>query len=383
MIKKMISTLKNYSFNCINFRLIIYVIAITVIGILAIGSATEGENYQSKQIMGLAMGLIAMVVLMLISYKFITKFYWPLYILTLVLLIAVEIFGIIGLGAERWIQIAGIQFQPSEISKIFLLLFLSAYINKYKDRISTFKILAPLIILVVIPLVLILMEPDLSTTIVIFTTICVIIYLAGIHYKIIVGAILIAIPIVAVLGYLIIEHPEIKILSQHQYDRIIGFYNNDDDDPEIARIRYQQENALLAIGSGGLTGKGLYNDDETSVKNGNLLPESHTDFIFTIIGEELGFVGCIAIIVLLLLIIFECFFTGNRSRDTIGKIYCYGFGSLIGIQSFVNIAVNTMILPNTGLTLPFVSYGLTSLLSMYIGIGIVLNIGLQSKKKLY
>lgn len=383
MIKKIISTFKNYSFNCINFRLILYVIAITVIGILAIGSATVGENFQSKQIMGLVIGLIVMFILMLISYNFILKFYWPLYILTLVLLIAVEIFGKMGLGAERWIEIAGIRFQPSEIGKIFLILFLAAYINKYKDRISTFKILAPLILLMVVPLVLILMEPDLSTTIVIFTTICVIIYLAGVHYKIILGAFLFAIPVVAILGYLIIAHPEIEILSPHQYDRIIGFYSDNTDDPEIARIRYQQENALLAIGSGGLTGKGLYNDDETSVKNGNLLPEAHTDFIFTIIGEELGFVGCIAIIILLLLIIFECFITGNRARDVSGKIYCYGFGTLIGIQSFVNISVNTMLLPNTGLTLPFVSYGLTSLLSMFIGVGIVLNVGLQTKKKLY
>lgn len=148
MIKKIISTFKNYSFNCINFRLILYVIALTVIGILAIGSATVGEGYQSKQIMGFVLGLICMVILMLISYKFLLKFYWPLYILTLVLLIAVEIFGKIGLGAERWIEIAGIRFQPSEIIKIFLLLFLAAYISKYKERINTFKILAPLIVLV-------------------------------------------------------------------------------------------------------------------------------------------------------------------------------------------------------------------------------------------
>lgn len=385
MIKKVISTLKNYSYNRINFRLILYVLAITVIGILAIGSATEGENFQSKQITGLFLGVAAMIFMMLLSYKFVLKFYWPLYILTLVLLLAVEFFGRIGLGAERWFEIPGIgiQFQPSEISKIFLILFMAAYIGKYKDRFNSFKVLAPLIVLIAVPLALVFMEPDLSTTIVMFTTMCVIIYLAGLHYKIIIGTLLIAIPIVSVLGYLIFFHPEIQILSQHQYKRIFGFYSNDVDDPTIQATRYQQENALLAIGSGGLTGKGLYNDDETSVKNGNLLPESHTDFIFTIIGEELGFVGCIAIIALLLLIIFECFLTGAHCRDSSGKLYCYGFGSLIGIQAFVNIAVNTMLLPNTGLTLPFVSYGLTSLVSMYIGIGIVLNVGLQTRKKLY
>lgn len=383
MIKKVISTLNNYSYNQINFRLVFYVITLTVIGILAIGSATEGENYQSRQIMGLMLGFTAMVCMMLLSYKFILKFYWPLYILTLVLLLAVEFFGKIGLGAERWFTIFGIKFQPSEICKIFLVLFMAAYIGKYKDRFNTFKVLAPFVVLLAIPLILIFIEPDLSTTIVIFATMCIIIYLAGIHRKIITGTLLIALPIVGILGYLIFFHPEIKILSPHQYERIFGFYSNDTEDPEIAKIKYQQENALLAIGSGGLTGKGLYNDDETSVKNGNFLPECHTDFIFTIIGEELGFVGCIAVIMLLLLIIFECFLTGVRSRDFPGKLFCYGFGSLIGLQAFVNIAVNTMILPNTGLTLPFVSYGLTSLISMYIGVGVVLNVGLQSRKKLY
>lgn len=378
MIKQIISTLKNYSYSRLNFRLILYVIALNIIGILAIGSATEGESYRSTQIFGMILGLITMVIFMLISYKFIIKFYWPLYILTVLLLLAVLIFGKIGGGAERWILIAGIRFQPSEICKVFLLLFMAAYLSKYKDRISTFKILFPLVCLIMIPLALIFLEPDLSTTIVIFATICVIIYLSGLRYKIIVGTILVVIPIAGVFGYLILEHPELKLLSEHQYERIYTFIGKGDEDSQ-----YQQQNALLAIGSGGLTGKGLYNDDETSVKNGNLLPESHTDFIFTIIGEELGFIGAVAVVALILLIVFECIWTGNRIRDAAGKLYCYGFGVLMALQAFVNVAVNTMILPNTGLTLPFVSYGLTSLLSSYIGIGIVLNVGLQSKKKLY
>ena len=142
-------------------------------------------------------------------------------------------------------------------------------------------------------------------------------------------------------------------------------------------------NSLLAIGSGGLTGKGLNNNTVTSVKNGNLLSESHTDFIFAIIGEELGFAGSAAVVILLLLIVVECFLTGARAKDLSGKLFCFGLGSLIGFQSLVNLSVATCMLPNTGLTLPFVSYGLSSLISMYIGIGIVINVGLQRKKDLY
>ena len=136
----------------------------------------------------------------------------------------------------------------------------------------------------------------------------------------------------------------------------------------------------MAIGSGQLTGKGLNNNTTTSVKNGNFILEPQTDFIFAIVGEELGFVGCCLIIALLLLIIIDCILIGTHAQDTAGKVICCGVGSLIGIQTFINVAVATQIFPNTGIPLPFVSYGLTSLVSLYLGIGLVLNIGLQPKK---
>lgn len=143
---------------------------------------------------------------------------------------------------------------------------------------------------------------------------------------------------------------------------------------------YQQNNSEMAIGSGQLTGKGLNNNTTTSVKNGNYISEPQTDFIFAIIGEELGFVGCCIIIALLLLVVIQCILIGMRSRDLAGKIICSGVGGLIGFQSFINISVATNMLPNTGVPLPFISYGLTSLVSLYIGIGFVLNVGLQQKK---
>jgi rod shape determining protein RodA len=380
--KSILTTLKEYNYNRLNLRLVLYLSVLTILGILAVGSA-GGEYYQKRQIAGFILGFLVMVVLMLISYNFILKFYWILYVLSVGLLLWVEINGRMGLGAERWIEIAGIRFQPSELCKILLVLFLAAYIRKYKDEINNFKVLIPLGIAYAVPVGLILKEPDLSTAIVFMATFAIVIYIAGLNYRIIGSLLLIALPIVAVLGYLIAFHPEVKVLHAHQYDRLLGFYSKDTDDPDIKDLRYQQENALLAIGSGGLTGKGLYNDDETSVKNSNLIPEDHTDFVFTVIGEELGFLGCSSVLVLLFLIVLECFLTGARVRDPAGKIYCYGLGSILTIQSFINIAVNTMLLPNTGIPLPFVSYGLTSLVSSYIGMGIVLNIGLHTKKNVY
>jgi len=189
---------------------------------------------------------------------------------------------------------------------------------------------------------------------------------------------LVLLPLAAILITLVILLPEDKnILPKYQYDRLVGFY--DPDNANAERIRYQQENSVLAIAGGSLTGKGLNNNSITSVKNADFISEPQTDFIFTIIGEELGFFGSIATIVLLALIVIECFRIGLRARENIGKCIAIGYGTLISVQAFINISVVTMILPNTGLTLPFVSYGLSSLVTSFIGVGLVLNVGMKKK----
>lgn len=382
MFKKLKEKLKTYRLANLNFRLLIYVIAISCLGIFTIGSAAEGENYQFKQIVGLIIGLFLLVVFTLFSYKFIFKFYWIIYLVINALLIVVLFLGKTAKGAQRWIDLGFTTFQPSEFAKIFLILFFAMYLYKHRERLNSFRTLCGIVLFAAISIAFVFIEPDLSTTIVLFITFCAIMFLSGISSKIVTAVLMIAIPVVLIFGYFAVQ-PDNSILKGYQYDRIVGFYQkNNSDDPEVARIRYQQENSLLAIGSGGLTGKGLDNNTVTSVKNGNFLSEAHTDFIFTIIGEELGFIGGFSVILLLFLIVLECFITGIRASDMRGRLFCFGLGVLIAIQSFINISVSTMLLPNTGVTLPFVSYGLTSLVSLYCGIGIVLNIGLQRKNTL-
>lgn len=377
MFKKIRTTIKSYKLSNLNFRLILYVLAVTFIGIFCIGSAAEGENFQMKQIVGFILGILVLTFFALLSYKFLFKFYWIIYFATIALLMLVIVLGTVNKGAKRWIDLGFTQFQPSEFAKIFLIIFVATFLFKRVETLNTFKTIAGVTLFAGIILGLIFIEPDLSTTIVIFLTFCAIMFLSGIHYKIITGVLIISLPFICILGYYVTQ-PGNVILKGYQYDRIIGFFQKDNE--KAKDLRYQQENSLLAIGSGGLTGKGLDNNDVTSVKNGNLISESHTDFIFTIVGEELGFIGGAAVIILLFMIVLECFITGSRAPTLAGKLFCFGFGVLIGVQSFVNISVATMLLPNTGITLPFVSYGLTSLTSMYCGIGIVLNIGLQRNK---
>lgn len=151
------------------------------------------------------------------------------------------------------------------------------------------------------------------------------------------------------------------------------------DPAKYADNAYQQQNSIIAIGSGQLYGKGLYNTDISSVKNGQFHCGTATDFIFAVTGEELGFIGCAAVIILLALIVLECLWIGSKARDYEGMLICCGFGGLIAFQTFANVCVATGLMPNTGVPLPFVSYGLTSLVMLYMGIGIVLNIGFSPK----
>ena len=172
--------------------------------------------------------------------------------------------------------------------------------------------------------------------------------------------------------------PEQDLINDYQQRRILAFLNPSEYANEEG---YQQENSVMAIGSGQLYGKGYKNNLISSVKNANFIAEQQTDFIFAVIGEEFGFIGGCTVIGLLLLIAIECLRIARRAKDLAGTIIASGVGVMIGFQGFINIGVATYLLPNTGLPLPFVSYGLTSLISSFIGIGFVLNVGLQRKRK--
>ncbi len=378
--KKGIEKLKTYQLKHLNFRLMLWIFSLTILGINVIASSRPGEHFENKQIIGFALGLTIMIICALFDYKFVLKFYWLIYLFNFGLLIAVKIFGSTYLGAQRWLDFGSfLQIQPSELAKVFLALFFAEFLNRHKDKINSVKIILASGILLVIPVFFIYKQPDLSTSVVIIIMFLFIMYIAGISYKIILGFIGIMIPLAVLFVYLLMQ-PNQSVLEDYQYKRLVGFY--DEDNEEAQALRYQQTNSEMAIGSGGLWGKGLNNTSEDSVKNGNYIPEPQTDFIFAIVGEELGFVGTTSVIVLLCLVVFECFYTGAHAPDLAGRLLCCGIGSYIAIQSFVNIGVVTNMIPNTGLPLPFVSYGLSSLLSLFIAMGFVLNVSLQHKKLL-
>lgn len=365
---------KPYRLRDYNFTLVFLVIALSVLGIFVVGSARE--IYQSRQIFGVVFGIIVMVIVSLVDYVWVLDFYWIIYGTAIVSLALVLVIGEEKNGAVRWINLGFTTFQPSELAKILLILFFAKFLMQNEENVNHRFTLIKYAVLCGIPLGLIVEEPNLSTTICTALVLCLLIYTAGLSYRFIVTVLLILIP-TAVIFLSIAVQPNQPFLKDYQQKRILSFLEPEKYADDGA---YQQNNSVMAIGSGQLTGKGLNNNTTTSVKNGNFILEPQTDFIFAIVGEELGFIGCCIVIALLLLIVIQCILIGLRSQNLAGRIISCGVGGLIGVQSFINISVATGLIPNTGVPLPFVSYGLTSLVSLYIGVGFVLNVGLQPKK---
>ena len=335
--------IKQYKLRFYNFRLVIFLLAISTFGIILVGSARE--DLMTKQLAGVIIGFIIMVILSLMDYSWISNFQWIMYVANIVLLLIVRLFGDSANGAARWIDFGFIRFQPTELSKIIIILFFARFFMDHEEDLNTVRTLAKSVILLAIPLILIYEQPDMKNTLMMLAVFCILIYIAGLSYKVIGGMFLIIIPL-SIIFLSIVVQPDQNLIKDYQRKRIMAF---------------------------------LYPDKEVaSVNEGNFVSENQTDFIFAVAGEEYGFMGCCAIVLLLLAISVECIRMSLRAKDLSGRIICCGMASIVSLQSFLNICVATGIAPNTGTPLPFVSYGLTSLVSLYIGMGLVLNVGLQS-----
>ena len=364
---------KTFSLRRFDFLLVLSIAALNMIGIAAIASAQK--ELVNRQVQGMILGIAAMLVVSLFDYTRLLKFYWIGYLVNIALLALVLIMGSTGGGAQRWIEIGGITFQPSEASKILLILFYAQFIMKQRNKMKSMITVGLCLILAVPPLLLVYRQPDLSTTIMTFVLICVMMFIGGISLKLVAAVLLVSIPSVIIFFVMVLQEGQ-TILDSYQQLRILAWLHPED---YTSSYSYQTMNSIMAIGSGQLMGKGYNTNEISSLLNSGYISESQTDFIFTVIGEEFGFVGGCTVIILLAVISIQLFMIARSTKYTAGSLIAAGMGTWIGFQGFMNIGVATGILPNTGIPLPFVSYGLTSLLVLYIGIGFVLNIRMQNK----
>jgi len=373
--------------NFLNFDyfLLILICTLSIFGIIVIGSATNihanpDSPLQSRQILSFLSGLTLFFVFSVIDYKFIVKFYWLSYILNVALLLAVLGFGdAMTTGVTRQLSIGPIGVQPSQFAKIFMIIFLAKFIDKKNENINNIITLVYLGVLTLVPVLLIQMQPSLSASLVVAFISIAMIFVGGISYKYIFVAISIILPITIFGTMDIMRENHIfidRVLNPYQINRI-ALLLNPDSNPQLF---FQTDQSVHALASGQLTGKGLHNG---TINQLNYLPESHNDFIFAVIGEELGFIGATAVLAIMFLLIIRCILIANYADSLTGKLLVSGVASMLFFQTFVHVGVVTDILPNTGIALPFISYGGSSMWSNMIALGIVMNVNNSKPKSIF
>lgn len=364
----------------IDFFLVAAVFAIIIFGIITIGSAKriningpEGEFI--NQMIWFGTGIVLMAIMLFVDYEFLCRFYIIIYILNIVLLVAVLLFGgDDGTGVRRWL----FGIQPSEFSKIFMIIYLSKLVDKFKEKINNISILVFVCISIIIPFILIERQPSLSASLVLLAILITELFLGNIDSKYIKITLAIVIPVVLLVYWDLLSnnHKILDIfLEPYHIRRLSSSINPDFSSPDY----YQTKNSIWAIGSGQLRGKGLFNG---TINQLSYLPESHNDFIFSVVGEEFGFLGCFAVLVLMFFIIIRCIKIASSAEDNLGMLISGGVAGMLTFQTFVNVGVATGLLPNTGMPFPFLSYGGSSMWVNMLSIGLVLNVGIK-KKKLY
>ncbi len=353
----------------LNYLLIFLLVLISFIGAAGLYSAAEGSYHPwtYRHLVRFYLFLLMAIVISLIDIKLIFKYSYLLFLLSLLLLVSVEIIGVLGKGATRWIRIFGFSIQPSELVKITIILALAKFYHDIKfENIKKITYLFFPFLILFIPFIFVIIQPDLGTSLSILLLGVFILFLVGIRlWKFIFGLIFTIASIPILLNY----------IKPYQKDRIISFLNPESDPLGQG---YQLIQSKIALGSGGATGKGFLQGTQSYLE---YLPEKQTDFIFTLIGEEFGFLGTIFIILLFILLIAVCYFIGVKCFHIFGRILALGVASNIFIYVFMNIAMVSGLMPVVGIPLPLISYGGSVMLSIMISIGLVLNVEINYNLK--
>lgn len=364
----------NKDINLLAVAVVFCVVFLSVFGCVMVYSASSYSAYVNygneyffltKQIIGVALGLLALLMMSFVNYEKLKRFkMWAVYIsVFLLVLVFVPFIGIENYGAKRWIGFSGFSLQPSEIAKFALVFFCAVHLAENYESAKTFKTIFPPLCVGGVLCLLVFIEPNMSITICMLMVLLIMLFIGGIskkHFMVLGGA-----------GAALI--PALILLEPYRVKRLLAFV-----DPWASPQGegFQLIQSLYALGSGGLFGVGLFDSRQKYL----FLPFSESDFIFSIIAEELGFFGCIFVIFVFVLLIYALIRIAQKAKDRFGTLLVAGVASIIGVQTILNIAVISGSIPPTGLPLPFISAGSTSLVVFMAAIGLCLNVLKQSKK---
>jgi rod shape determining protein RodA len=362
--------LKNLDFTVITVTVLLVLISLVVIG-SATHINTPGEDrywYVQRQGVFAAVNIAVIFILLHFDYKSLGKYANILYAVNLVMLLAVMFVGQSALGAQRWIQIGPVNLQPSEFSKLIMIISLAHLLEKRQGQLNSFKDLIPVFVFVGIPFLLVLKQPDLGTSLVFIAILFGMLFIAGIRVKHLAAIFAAGVAFMPIFWH---------FLKDYQKMRLTVFL-----DPNVDPLGsgYHIIQSKIAIGSGMLFGKGLFAGTQSQL---NFLPENHTDFIFAVIGEEFGFVGSFVVLTLYLVLLYRGVKVAGEARDNFGMLLATGIVSMLAFHVLVNIGMTAGIMPVTGIPLPLMSYGVSSLTTNMVSVGILLNIYMRRQKILF
>ena len=358
---------------------LLIIIVLTLIGIMTIYSATrpplaDGEhpNFYLKQMLWLIIGMASLFIVVTIDYRHLYRFAYVFYSIGIILLLIVIFGGKSSMGAQRWLSIGPISFQPSEFFRIAFIIGLSAYLSNIGQNAKRKISIKGILVFAIVPFLLLFKQPDLGTAILIGSLFAVLSISRGISRKVVVVVLLVVLVSVPFLGHIFWDE-----LRDYQRNRLIVFIDPDIDPKGIG---YHIKQSKITIGSGGFFGKGYLEGTQGPLR---FLPEKHTDFIFSVFAEERGFIGSALLLILYLMLFLRGLDTALKAKDEFGRFAALGVTAMFSIYFFVNIGMTLGIMPVVGVPLPFMSYGGTALVSNFIAAGILIGIRMRRFELFY
>lgn len=353
-----------------NYSIMGLVLLLVLIGFCLLYSAGGGslDPWVRSQAVKFSMGIVFMLGIAFLDVRFFLKYAYIVYGFVLLLLILVHVSGVIGMGAQRWIGIGPLRLQPSELMKVSLIVVLGCYYHRLSlEEAQQVRFSLIPLGLIILPTALVLKQPDLGTALLLVSIGVSIVFVAGMRLRYFIGAFF------AFLGSLPIIW---QFLHEYQKKRVLTFLN-----PEADPLGsgYHILQSKIALGSGGIFGKGFLHGTQSHL---NFLPEKQTDFIFTMFCEEFGLIGAIGLLLVYGLLVFQCMMVSVRSRSSFGRLAGFGVAMSFFVYIFINIAMVIGLVPVVGVPLPFISYGGTSLITLLLSVGIILNIDMHQDCKI-